>query len=287
MEAAKAILVTGASTGIGRSVAERLAAAGHWVYATARKDDDLDELNAIDRVHPLRLDVLDSALIAAAVAEVSAAGRGLYGLVNNAGIATMDSIIDSKETEFDLVMAVNVRGVCRVTKAFAPLVVASMGRIVTVGSISGILAEPGIGAYSMSKHAVEALTDVLAGEVGPYGVAVSLIEPGNFSTAILKNVTRRTGPDTRLPDQSMFAPPDEVAAAIELALFEPQPKRRYMVVADEPESRITIAKQIEQLVQLNEGHPYTYDRDELVRMLDAALRTSRPRVTARGSSANK
>jgi len=280
MEACKAILVTGASSGIGRRITERLAAAGHVVYATARKDADLDALAAIERVRPLRLDVTNPEQIAAAVAEVNRAGRALYGLVNNAGVATMDAIIDSDEDEFELVMAVNLRGVYRVTRAFAPLIIASRGRILTIGSISGILAEPGIGSYSMSKHAVEAFTDVLAGEMRRHGVAVSLIEPGNFSTDILQNVVRRTGPDERLPDQSQFADPDAVAAVVQLALFETEPRRRYLVVTDEPEARMTIQKQIELLVQLNEGHAHTYDREELVGMLDRALSTARPRATA-------
>lgn len=280
MEACKTVLVTGASSGIGRKITERLAGAGQRVYATARKDADLDALGAIERVHPLQLDVTDPQQIAAAVAEVKSAGRGLYGLVNNAGLATMDAILDSDEDEFELVMAVNVRGVYRVTKAFAPLVIASRGRIVTIGSISGILAQPGIGSYSMSKHAIEAFTDVLAGEMRPTGVAVSLIEPGNFSTDIMNNVVRRTGPDVRLPDQSRFADPDAVAAVVEHALYEPVPRRRYLVVGDEQEARATIEKQIEQMVQLNEGHAHTYDREELIRMLDRALSTARPRVSA-------
>src|SRR6185312_14072890 len=107
---AKAVLVTGASSGIGRKITERLAADGYFVYATARKDADLEALRAIKNVQPLRLDVTQSADIAAAVESVTKGGRGLYGLVNNAGIATWGTIADMTLEEFDLTMKVNAYG---------------------------------------------------------------------------------------------------------------------------------------------------------------------------------
>jgi NAD(P)-dependent dehydrogenase (short-subunit alcohol dehydrogenase family) len=277
MEGIKAVLITGASTGIGRKITEHLAAEGHFVYAGARKDSDLHALGIIRNVQALRLDVTNSQDIAAAVDAVKNGGRGLYGLVNNAGVATFGAVVDGNDEEFELVMAVNVHGVYRVTKAFAPLIVAEKGRMVTIGSISGILAGENISAYSMSKHAVEAFTDSLALEMELFGVQVSVIEPGNFSTEILKNVAGRLGADPRLPDCSKYKEPDDVATAVALALFEPRPKRRYLIVPNEDEAQKTIRKQIEQLVQLNEGHPYTYDRNALIRMLDGALEQSHPR----------
>ena len=129
----------------------------------------------------------------------------------------------------------------------------------------------------MSKHAIEAFGDSLALELEPQGVRVSIIEPGNYDSDIGKNISRRTGEDNRLGDRSRFKKPDEVAAAVELALFEDQPKRRYLVVPEQREAQVTIAKQIEQLAQLNEDHPYSYDRDALVAMLDAALAKTRPK----------
>src|SRR6185437_13116409 len=116
-----AVLVTGASSGIGRKITERLAADGYFVYATARKDADLEVLGAIKNVHPLRLDVTQSADIAAAVEAVIKGGRGLYGLVNNAGIATWGTIADMTLEEFDLTMKVNAYGPLMMTKAFARL----------------------------------------------------------------------------------------------------------------------------------------------------------------------
>src|SRR5437867_4397798 len=101
----KPVLVTGASSGIGRKITERLAAVGHLVYATARKDEDLESLAAIANVQSVRLDVTRPAEIAAAVEMIASSGRGLYGLVNNAGVGTMDTIADMTFEELELVMA--------------------------------------------------------------------------------------------------------------------------------------------------------------------------------------
>jgi len=268
----RAVLVTGASTGIGRSITEHLAADGYFVYAGARKDSDLAALNAIKNVQALRLDVTSAADIAAAVQAVTKGGRGLYGLVNNAGVATVGSFAEMKDEEFDLVVEVNLYGPYRMTRALLPLIVAQQGRITTIGSISGILASKDLGAYSMSKHAMEAFTDSLAAQLAPAGVKVSIVEPGNYDSEIGKSASKRLGiGDTRITDRSIYKKPDEVAAAVELALFEPNPKLRYMVVPNQHEAEITIGKQISQLVQLNERQPYTYDRAALIKMLDEAL----------------
>jgi NAD(P)-dependent dehydrogenase (short-subunit alcohol dehydrogenase family) len=273
----KAVLVTGASTGIGRKITERLAAGGYFVYAGARKEADLKELGAIKNVQAVRLDVTDSKDIAAAVEIITKAGRGLYGLVNNAGVAISGAFTDTKEDDFDFLMQVNLYGPYRITKAFAPLIVAEKGRITTIGSISGILASRNSGVYSMSKHAIEAFADSLAAQMAPLGVQVSVIEPGNYNSEIGKSAAKRLGVDPRLADRSNYKPPDEVAEAVTQALFEPSPKRRYMVVPNQTEAEWTIKKAIEQLVQLNEGQAYTYDREAMVRMLDEALANARPK----------
>jgi len=163
--ASKAVLVTGASTGIGRKVTERLSADGYFVYAGARKDTDLEALKAIRNVQPIRLDVTKPEEIDAALKAIQDAGRGLYGVVNNAGVVAVGSVVDTKWEEFELVLDVNIRGPYRVTRAFAPLVIAQKGRIVNIGSTSGILAGSGVSAYTMSKHALEAFTDALAQEM--------------------------------------------------------------------------------------------------------------------------
>ncbi len=267
----KAILVTGASTGIGRKVTERLAKDGYFVYAGARKDSDLAELDAIDNVDAVRLDVTNPAEIAAAVETISKAGRGLYGLVNNAGVAIVGPLAETKDEDFKWVMDVNVLGPFRVTKAFAPLIVDSKGRITTISSISGILSAPNLGVYSMSKHAIEAFGDALAGEMEPLGVKVSLIEPGNYNSEIIKTAGKRLGVSLRNADRSKYPEPDDVAAAVASFLVDANPKRRYLVVPVQREAEITIRKALQETVQLNQQQPFTYDRKALIEMLDAEL----------------
>ena len=273
----RAVLVTGASTGIGRKVTEHLAAHGYFVYAGARKDEDLKALGAIRNVQAIHLDVTKSEDINAAVAIVRDAGRGLYGLVNNAGVFTSGTVLATKMEEFDLVMAVNVYGPWRMTRAFAPLIIASKGRITNIGSIGGIVSFPELSAYAMSKHAIEAFTDSLAKEMAPLGVLVNVVEPGSYKTDIVKNEARRLGTGGEEVDLSGLKEPDEVATVVEQALFEPSPKHRYMVVPNARQAEVTIKAQIKRLVQLNEQQPYTYDREKLVQMLDDALATAHRR----------
>src|SRR5260221_2100428 len=187
----RAIRVTGASSGIGRNLTERLAANGHFIYATARKEEDLRSLAAIKNVQSVRLDVGQPTDIVAAVETLTRAGRGLYGLVNNAGVATIDTIADMSFEEFDLVMKVNAYGPVRIIKAFEPLVIAQKGRIVNIGSISGILAGNGLTAYAIGKHAIESLTDSLIEQLAPFEVQVSVVEPGTYNSNIVKNALAR------------------------------------------------------------------------------------------------
>jgi NAD(P)-dependent dehydrogenase (short-subunit alcohol dehydrogenase family) len=179
----RAVLITGASTGIGRKVTERLAAGGYLVYAGARKNSDLEALGKIESVQAVRLDVTKQEDINAAVTTIERAGRGLYGLINNAGVGTQGSLVESRYDEFELKMRVNAFGPWRVTKALAPLIIAEKGRIATTSSVSGILAGANLTSYAMSKHAVEAFTDALAAEMAPLGVHVRrrarLLQHGN------------------------------------------------------------------------------------------------------------
>lgn len=289
--AQKAVLITGASSGIGRNLAETLAAEGHFVYAGARKQADLDELNAIENIQAIRLDVTIQEEIDAAVETIRKEGRGLYGLVNNAGVAVIGPMIEVDEDDMQFQMDVNLFGPYRVTKAFSPLLIESKGRISTTGSISGILSGMFAGPYSMSKHAVEGFTDSLAREMEKFGVRVSVVEPGNYNSAISDSVRRRMEQRgqtiegslfeeelqqymDRPSDRSRYKEPDEVSAAVMHAMFDDNPKRRYMVVPNQREAEITIKKAIEELVQLNEGQEYTYDREALIGMLDEALAAS-------------
>jgi len=288
--AQKAVLVTGASSGIGRKITEVFAAKGYFVYAGARKQEDLDALNAIDNVQAIKLDVTRQEQIDAAVDTVEKAGRGLYGLINNAGVYIGGPLIDVDLEEFKWLMDVNVYGVYRMSQAFAPMIIQSKGRIVTTGSISGILSGRFMGQYSMSKHAIEAYTDSLAREMEPLGVHVSVIEPGGYNSAIgasakarmLKRSEEYTGKGSPFAeafdqwmerdwDRSDYKEPDEVAEAALHAMFAEEPLRRYMVVPDEYEADITISKQIQELVQLNDWQAYTYSREQLIEKLDAAM----------------
>ena len=187
----KAVLVTGASSGIGLKITEVLAGRGIHVYAGARKQADLERLEAMDNVTSVRLDVTDQTEIDAAVAKITAAGRGLHGLVNNAGVAIVAPLIEVDESELDFIFDVNIYGPYRVTKAFAPLIIESKGRITTISSISGILSGTLFGPYSMSKHAMEAYGDSLAREMARFDVKVSLVEPGNYKSKIGETLKKR------------------------------------------------------------------------------------------------
>jgi NAD(P)-dependent dehydrogenase (short-subunit alcohol dehydrogenase family) len=163
----KSILVTGASTGIGRNLTETLAESGYHVYAGARKDADLAALNAIDNVTAVQLDVTKQDQIDAVVAMIKERGTGLWGLVNNAGVGSGGLVVDNPIHDQTFVYTVNVEGVYRTSKAFAPLVMESKGRIVTTGSIAGTVSSfPGFSSYSGSKHWIEAFTDSFATEPG-------------------------------------------------------------------------------------------------------------------------
>jgi NAD(P)-dependent dehydrogenase (short-subunit alcohol dehydrogenase family) len=167
----KSVLITGASTGIGRHLAEALAADGYHVYAGARKDKDLAELDALENITAVKLDVTKQDQVDAVVAMIEEKGTGLYGLVNNAGVGGGGFIVDTAIDDQNFVYDVNVEGVYRTTKALAPLIMESKGRIITTGSIAGTLSWPGGSAYSGSKHWIEALTDSLAGEMEQHGAA--------------------------------------------------------------------------------------------------------------------
>lgn len=284
----KAILVTGASTGIGREIAETLAKDGHSVYAGARKQKDIDALNAIDNIQAVRLDVTIQDDIDAAVETVRKGGKGLYGVVNNAGVFIGGPLIDVDIEEVQWLMDVNVFGVYRVTQAFAPMIIESKGRISTIGSISGTLSGRFAGPYSMSKHAIEAYTDSLATEMEKFDVRVSVIEPGNYDSEIANTALKRMREkDYAQPgsyfaeelqewmnrpwDRSQYKGPGEVAEAAMHALFSDEPLLRYMVVPNEEEAGWTIGKAIKEVTQLNEWQAYSYSREQLIEKLDAAM----------------
>jgi NAD(P)-dependent dehydrogenase (short-subunit alcohol dehydrogenase family) len=285
----KAVLVTGATTGIGRATAEHLAARGYFVYAGARKDADVEALNKIENIMAVRLDVTKQGQVDAAVELIKDQGRGLWGLVNNAGVAVFAPLTESKQSDLEFIFDVNVFGVFRVTRAFAPMIIESEGRIVNVSSISGIWSAPTAAMYSASKHALEAITDSLAIELRDLGVHVTAVNPGAFASAGFAKECGRMLDDTEadwghLEDlrrwkvdrckkreeseqKSVAADPIAVALTIEQALFEDQPRARYLV-ASQGGAGETIAWSIREALALNIGHDHSYTRDEIVQLID-------------------
>jgi NAD(P)-dependent dehydrogenase (short-subunit alcohol dehydrogenase family) len=249
-----AVVVSGASTGIGRATALHLDSLGLRVFAGVRRAEDGEELqrDASSRLTPLRLDVTDSADVARAVEIVGDAVRDsrLAGIVNNAGIAVSGPIefvpLESWRQQFEI----NLFGVVAMIQAFTPLLRESHGRIVTTGSLGGRLAQPLVAPYCASKHALEAVHDALRIELRPWGISVSLLEPGAVKTPIW-NKGLEAGSEllskapaqlrelygaaveivtTRAVHESATGvEPIEVARAVEHALLSPRPRPRYPV----------------------------------------------------------
>jgi len=290
--AQEAILITGASSGIGRNTAEALAANGYFVYAGARKQADLEALNKIPNIQAVPLDVTRQDEIDAAVETVRAGGKGLYGLVNNAGVLILGPITEIDEDQLAWIFDVNLMGVYRVTKAFAPLIIESKGRIINISSIAGVLSARFWAPYTMTKHALEAYTDDLAEEMALFDVQVSAINPGNYNSNIgIKQAALLAKQPYAQPgsvyakyiaediaymsDRSMYKQPDDVTDAITHALFDESPKPNYMVVPNQGEAEWTIRKIIEEMAELNADQEYSYSDEELIQMLQEATAAQR------------
>jgi NAD(P)-dependent dehydrogenase (short-subunit alcohol dehydrogenase family) len=183
-----AVVITGASTGIGAACALHLDQLGFRVFAGMRRVADGDALRrlATGSLEPLVLDVTDAASIATARDHVTRAigVAGLAGLVNNAGIAVAGMLEFLPLAALRKQLEVNVVGQVAVTQTFLPLLRQAHGRIINIGSVSGLVAAPFLGAYAASKFALEAITDSLRVELRPWGIEVSLIEPGDIQTPI-------------------------------------------------------------------------------------------------------
>jgi NAD(P)-dependent dehydrogenase (short-subunit alcohol dehydrogenase family) len=184
----RAVVVTGASTGIGAACAQYLDEKGFRVFAAVRKQSDADRIAALDRprLAPLFLDVTDAESIAQAARAVDTAlhGGGLTGLVNNAGVSVDVPLecVDLGTLRHQL--EVNTIAPVAVTQAFLPMLRRAHGRVVNVSSISGRVATPVSGPYCMSKFALEAFTDCLRQELAEWGMHVVAVEPGAIDTAI-------------------------------------------------------------------------------------------------------
>jgi len=246
----KAVLITGCSTGIGRTTAERLASRGHTVYATARRLESIADL-AAKGCKTLACDVTDDASMVAAVRAVEAAEGAVGALVNNAGYGQDGAVeevpMDAVRRQFET----NVFGLLRMTQLALPgMRRQRWGRIVNVSSMGGKLVFPGGGIYHATKWAVEALSDALRYEVRPFGVYVSVIEPGAIRTqfgetsvgamnATSDETSRYTAFNEGVAKRvratyasgMMAVGPEPVARAIERALTARRPRSRYPVTA--------------------------------------------------------
>jgi len=249
-----AVVVTGASTGIGAACALALDTLGFRVFAGVRRAADGAALQqrASGRLTAVALDVTDAASIAGATRTVTAVvgTAGLAGLVNNAGIAVPGPLEFLPIADLRRQFEVNVVGQVAVTQAMLPLLRAARGRIVNMGSIGGRMATPFVGAYGASKFALEALTDALRVEVRPWGIQVSIIEPGAIATPIWQKSTQEANrmqdglpPEaSRLYRKALEAvrkaaaysertaiPVDAVVAAVAHALTAEKPRTRYVI----------------------------------------------------------
>jgi NAD(P)-dependent dehydrogenase (short-subunit alcohol dehydrogenase family) len=250
---ARRVLVTGASSGIGEATALRLARAGWRVLAGVRASADGERLRnaAGTQLEPVIIDITEPETIGATAAALG--DEPLDGLVNNAGTALAMPLEFLPLDQLRRQLEVNLVGHVAVTQALLPNLRSARGRIVNVGSIAGRSALPFLGAYAASKHALEAVTDVLRVELRPFGIAVSVIEPGTIATPIWRKGGERFQelagelPDalrelygermTAFRDAAAAAgrraePADEVAIVIERALTAERPRARYVVGRD-------------------------------------------------------
>lgn len=181
---ARVILVTGASTGIGRSCAERFARDGERVFGTSRAP----ARHALDGVEFVELDVNSSTSVSRAVAWVLAEAGQIDVVVNNAGISLVGAIEDTSVEEAQAVFDTNLFGTLRVCQAVLPHMRArGRGLIINVGSLGGLFGLPYQGLYSASKFAIEGLTESLRHELAPFGVHATVVEPGDVATSITDN----------------------------------------------------------------------------------------------------
>ena len=250
----KSVLVTGASTGIGEACALRLDRLGHRVYAGVRSEEHASGLRqrGSDRIVPVFLDVTDQAQIDAAAKQIGGGGR-LDGVVNNAGIGRGGPLEYLPLEVWREQLEVNVLGQVAVTKAVLPMIRVACGRVVFIGSIGGKVATMLMGPYNASKFAIEAIGESLRSELHPWGIGVSVVEPGAIKTPIWDKARQQADRLERaLPEEARTryarhiaairkaiemqdrqgVSPDKVAAAVERALFSPRPKTRYLVGTD-------------------------------------------------------
>lgn len=247
----RTVIVTGASSGSGRATARRLLKAGFEVYGGVRKQADADELQS-EGIIPLLVDVADTASIEAAGVTMSEklGDRGLYALVNNAGIGSSAPLEFQPQRELRGVFEVNVFGLMAMTQTMLPLIRKAGGRVVNIGSIGDRFTLPFGGALCASKSAVRSFTEALRLELHPFGIHVVLIQPASISTpAVTKFNDEAAARFASMPAEAeeqygdlyrnfvrrasvaekAGSPPTVVADAVCAALTDRTPKARYLV----------------------------------------------------------
>jgi len=241
------VLITGAARGLGKTAALTLAANGWRVYAGVRNDGDAQQLAQHSGITPVLLDITDSEQLAKLTTQLP---DRLDALVNNAGVAVGGPIETLDIDELRWQLEVNVIGGTAVTQAVLPLIRKAKGRIVFISSTSGRVATPSLGAYGASKFALEAIGDCLRNELRPWGITVSLIEPGQIDTDMSKDSHRQhdeniakmsPGHQELYAEHSagmhkaidlmdgVISSPQEITVAIERALTDKRPRARYLV----------------------------------------------------------
>jgi NAD(P)-dependent dehydrogenase (short-subunit alcohol dehydrogenase family) len=254
MENKKSILITGSSTGIGKASALKLDKEGFQVFAGVRKKSDGDALKKLStgNLIPLIIDVTDVKSIEKACKTISTITDGnLYGLMNNAGIAA-NGVVELMPLDFvKNVIETNLISIFAVTRIFMPLLRKSKGRIVNTGSISGITALPGMSVYAASKFGMEAFSQSLRLEVRPFGISVSVLEPGAIATEIWgkgqasrKEIISKSDPEIIKLYEKLsksfeekfetmkFLQPEDVAKKVFHAFTSKKPKRHYLIGDD-------------------------------------------------------
>ena len=247
------ILITGCSSGFGMLSAVEFARRGHNVFASMRNPDRAQPLRDAARgagasVNVVQLDVTDPSSVERAVASVLADAGRIDILINNAGIGAVAAVEDFDDDEVLRVIDTNFLGVLRVSRAVLPSMRARRsGRVINIGSLSGVVPSPFRGIYSASKAALAAATEAMHAELGLFGIHACVIEPGFFATAIGDNrmQTRRQGSsaytplleryesgDGKTPAGSKREDPQPVVDAILKAALEDEPKRHYLVGKD-------------------------------------------------------
>ncbi len=246
--AMKTTLITGATSGIGRVTALRLAKAGHRVIATGRSASALDELAreaASDHLHTLQLDVTDREQLRDVVASVDAItnGHGVDVLVNNAGFGIVAPSTELAESELRSQFETNVFGLMAVTRAFVGAMrERGSGTIINVSSVGGRMTLPFLGGYNATKYAVESLSDAMRRELHAFGVHVVLVEPGiintNFTPRSTADAERWTSSpyagafarfeETVRQTEKMGVPPDRIASVILRIVESRRPRARYV-----------------------------------------------------------